>query len=281
MTTVDIAVLIAESEEFERLMRCWQITAPPDDEVDDVRRRYRAFFAQSKQVLNDEQKAEFQRQHDGSFGDTDIGDFLADPLGRSPIFDTPDHQGTGLEWKVEFKTHVAPKLAKQRDLLEEARLAMTDPEQLLSTWATLFRRLPVFIRTLAASPHPEQVPSLKLTDEKGLQDVIDAILRLHFDDVRREDHVPQSAGAASLVDFQIPDVGLFIEVKMTRPSLKDKQVGEELLTDAGRYPSHPDCKAILAVVYDPGHRIKNPSGLEKDLSKPTASGAPMRCVVVA
>lgn len=175
-------------------------------------------------------------------------------------------------WKVGFLTHVAPKLAKQRDLLEEARLSTTDPEQLLSTWVTVFRRLPTFIRVGNESPRASQVPPISIADEKGLQDVMEAILRLHFDDVRREDHIQQVAGAASLVDFQLPDVGLFIEAKMTRKSLRDKGVGDELLVDAGRYPAHPSCKAILAVVYDPQHHVRNAPGLEKDLSQPTAGG---------
>lgn len=282
MTTTDIPALISESEELERLMGSWQTQAHATaSEIEDVRRRYRRFFVAGKLALDDEQRVEFQKAHDGSFGDTDITDFLADPLGRSPIFDTPELAGTEMAWKVGFATHVAPKLAKQRELLEEVRLSSTDPEQLLSTWATVFRRLPTFLRTLSGSPRKSQIPPIELTDEKGLQDVIEAILRLHFDDVRREDYVPQAAGAASVVDFQLPEIGLFVEAKMTRSTLKDKQIGEELLTDAGRYPAHPDCKAVLAIVYDPARLIKNPAGLEADLSVATASGVPMRTIVVS
>lgn len=262
-------------------MSQWQISAPEQTEIDDVRRRYRTFFAQAKQALaTDEARAELQKTHDGSFGNTDISDFLAAPLARSIFANEQQFEGTELAWQVSFQTHVAPKMAKQRDLLEEARLATTDPEQLLSTWAAILRRLPVFVRTWDASPRPEQVPPLNVQDEKGMQDVVEAILRLHFDDVRREDYVPQAAGGASLVDFQIPEVGLFIELKMTRKTLRDKNIGEELLIDAGRYPAHPDCRAILAVVYDPGHWVKNPAGLESDLSKHTNTGVPFRCIIV-
>jgi len=67
---------------------------------------------------------------------------------------------------------------------------------------------------------------------------------------------------------------------MSTPSLKDKQVGEELLTDAGRYPAHRGCKAVLAVVYDPERMIKSPAGLAANLSEPTAAGVPMRTIVV-
>jgi hypothetical protein len=183
-------------------------------------------------------------------------------------------------WVVPFLDG-AQHLAKQRDLLEEARLSATGPEQLLSIWAGVFRRLPGFMHCLSRNDRPDQVPPHNVKDEKGLQDVMEAMLRLHFDDVRREDHVPQSAGAASIVDFQIPEIELFVEAKMTRPTLKAKQVGEELLADAGRYPAHPGCSAILVVVYDPGRFIENPRGLEADLSKPTASGVPMRTIAIS
>jgi REase_DpnII-MboI len=280
VTSIDIAALIRESEDLDQVMGEWQTNAPSLEELKSVRRRYRSFLALGKQVLAPDKQADFQKQYDGSFTDTDIGDFLADPVGRSPLFSGSDYEGTELSWKVGFKTHVAPKLAKQRDLLEEARVATSDPENVLTVWASTFRRLPSLIRTLGRSNHPDQVPPVHLADEKGLQDLLEAILRLHFDDVRREEAVPHRAGAASFVDFLIPEIGLAIEVKMTRPTLMDKKVGEELLTDAGRYPAHPDCEAVLAIIYDPGHYLRNPHGLEADLSKPTSSGAPMRAIVV-
>jgi hypothetical protein len=280
VTSIDIASLISESEALERLMRAWQKTAEEDEaEIEQVRRRYRVFYAQAMNILEGEARSEFRKAYDGSFGNTDIVDFLADPLAKNQIFVGDEFKNSDLRWAVAFTSHIAPKMATQRDLLEQARLAMTDPEQLLSAWAAIFRRLPEFVLTWNRAHDPAQTPPLRLKNERGLQDLVEAILRLHFSDVRREDHVPQSAGAASLVDFQIPEIGLFIEMKMTRPTLRDKAVGEELLADAGRYPAHPDCLAILAVVYDPEFVIKNPNGLEADLSGATASGVPFRCVI--
>jgi hypothetical protein len=49
--------------------------------------------------------------------------------------------------------------------------------------------------------------------------------------------------------------------------LRDKQIGEELLVDIARYQSHPNCKTLICFVYDPNGFVKNPSGLENDLSK--------------
>jgi hypothetical protein len=66
---------------------------------------------------------------------------------------------------------------------------------------------------------------------------------------------------------------------MTRASLTDKRVGEELLIDWGRYERHPDCRAIFGFVYDPGHYLSNPAGLEDDLSNDGAD-IPKRVIIV-
>jgi hypothetical protein len=60
-----------------------------------------------------------------------------------------------------------------------------------------------------------------------------------------------------------------IEIKKTREKLTHKEVGEQLIIDIARYKSHPDCKNLICFVYDPERRIKNPRGIENDLSKTT------------
>jgi hypothetical protein len=99
-----------------------------------------------------------------------------------------------------------------------------------------------------------------------------------FDDVRREDAVPQHAGGASRVDFMLPAAGVVVEAKMTRSGLTDRALGQELLVDWGRYPKHPDCRAILAFVFDPERRLANPTGLELDLSR--AHDNPIKRVLI-
>jgi hypothetical protein len=54
---------------------------------------------------------------------------------------------------------------------------------------------------------------------------------------------------------------------MTRDNLGDRKVGEELIVDIAHYQQRTDCKALVCFVYDPEHRLKNPQGLENDLSK--------------
>jgi REase_DpnII-MboI len=54
---------------------------------------------------------------------------------------------------------------------------------------------------------------------------------------------------------------------MTRDGLTDGKLGEELIIDINHYKQRSECKALVCFVYDPGHRLKNPRGLENDLSK--------------
>ncbi|GCE17278.1 hypothetical protein [Dictyobacter kobayashii] len=119
-----------------------------------------------------------------------------------------------------------------------------------------------------------------IEDEYDVQDLFGAMLRSFFDDVRAEEVVPSYAGGHSRIDFLIKDENIIVELKKTRKNLKDKEIGNELLIDLSRYSSHPNCKTFMAFVYDPDRYIKNPVGLERDLSKPGQSSAEMRVKVI-
>lgn len=109
--------------------------------------------------------------------------------------------------------------------------------------------------------------TLEIIDEYDVQDLLHSFLKLHFDDVRSEEYAPTYAGSASRIDFLINDQKIAIEVKKTRSNLKDKEVGEELMIDIMRYQSHPKVKSLICLIYDPDGYIKNPAGLESDLTQ--------------
>lgn len=109
--------------------------------------------------------------------------------------------------------------------------------------------------------------TLEITDEYDVQDLLHSFLKLHFDDVRSEEYAPTYAGGASRIDFLINDQKIAIEVKKTRSNLKDKEVGEELMIDIMRYQAHPKVKSLICFIYDPEGYIRNPAGLESDLTQ--------------
>jgi hypothetical protein len=108
--------------------------------------------------------------------------------------------------------------------------------------------------------------TLEITDEYDVQDLLHALLRLEFDDVRPEEHTPSYAGGSSRMDFLLKAEQIVVEVKCTRDGLGAREVGEQLLVDITKYQGHPNCKTLFCFVYDPPGRIINPSGLECDLS---------------
>ena len=115
------------------------------------------------------------------------------------------------------------------------------------------------------SRHSER-PTLDVNDEYDVQDLLHALLRLYFDDVRPEEWVPSYAGASSRTDFLLPQIDTIVETKKTRAGLNAKTVGEQLIIDIARYKKHPHCRRLVCFVYDPEGRISNPSGLESDLN---------------
>ena len=109
-------------------------------------------------------------------------------------------------------------------------------------------------------------PTLEVVDEYDVQDLLNAILRLHFDDVRPEEWTPSYAGGNNRMDFLLKEEEISIEVKMTREGLKDKEGGEQLIIDIAKYKAHPQCKTLYCFVFDPEGYILNPRGLENDLT---------------
>lgn len=98
------------------------------------------------------------------------------------------------------------------------------------------------------------------------QDLLHALLRIHFEDIRKEEWTPSYAGGSSRIDFLLKAEQIVLEVKKVRPKLSESQISDELIIDARRYQAHPDCRTLVCFIYDPEARIGNPRGLESDLS---------------
>lgn len=87
--------------------------------------------------------------------------------------------------------------------------------------------------------------TITITDEYDVQDLLLSILRLFIDDVRPEDYVSSFASGNSRTDF-FPLYGTYIETKMTRNGLSDKEIGEQLSIDIARYENH--CKKLICFI---------------------------------
>jgi hypothetical protein len=121
--------------------------------------------------------------------------------------------------------------------------------------------------------------TLKIGDEYDVQDLLHALLRLYFDDIRPEEWTPSYGGGSSRMDFLLKGYEIVVEVKMTRKGLWAKEVSEQLIIDAAKYRQHPECKTLVCLVYDPEGLVKNPRGIERDLAKLSGNGLEVICVV--
>lgn len=130
---------------------------------------------------------------------------------------------------------------------------------------TIFNRFHIIARQLLR--RYSNRPTLSIKDEYDVQDLLHALLKEHFDDVRPEEWTPSYAGGCNRMDFLLKEEEIAIEVKMTRDGLKDKEIGDQLIIDIAKYEEHPNCKQLYCFVYDSEEILRNPRGLEKDLEK--------------
>ena len=108
-------------------------------------------------------------------------------------------------------------------------------------------------------------PLFSITDEYDIQDIVHALLKLHFDDIRPEDYIPEHAGSKSKIDFLLKKEKILIEIKITSEKLDANKLGKQLRDDIPHYKNHPDCKYIIFFIYDPLTIINNRKGFISDI----------------
>ena len=124
--------------------------------------------------------------------------------------------------------------------------------------------LPVVISILANRTHGR--PPYVVETEYDIQDLLRACLRPIFPDVRPEEWTPKFATTSKRVDFIIPSLDTLIEVKKIRDQGHARSVVDELMVDIESYHTHPACKHLMCVVYDPEKHIQDPDQVKEELS---------------
>ena len=127
---------------------------------------------------------------------------------------------------------------------------------------TIFRNFPNVVTQLRIR-YDNRV-TLDVKDEYDAQNLLNALLRIHFDDIRPETWNPEYAGSSTKSDFLLKTEKIIIEVKHTREGLTKRKLKEELIIDKEQYRKNVDCETLYCFVYDPEKRIDNPRGFEKD-----------------
>lgn len=121
--------------------------------------------------------------------------------------------------------------------------------------------------------------TIVIQNEYDVQDLLNGLLQINFDDVRKEDFSPSHAGANSRLDFVLKKEKIILEVKMTSESLTTNKLGQELLVDIGRYKEYPDCNDLVIFIYDKGDFVRNKIGFINDLQKQSTSKLKVTVVI--
>jgi hypothetical protein len=140
-----------------------------------------------------------------------------------------------------------------------------DQEQTIDNVRKICKRFSIVARQL--QDRHENRETLSIDDEYDVQDLFHTLLKIFFDDIRKEEWTPTYAGGAVRMDFLLKKEKIVIEIKKTRQNLKDKEIGNQLLLDIAKYESNPDCKILICFIYDPDGRIGNSPGLINDLNQ--------------
>jgi hypothetical protein len=124
----------------------------------------------------------------------------------------------------------------------------------------------VYVERALARRHSGR-STLKVDDEYDAQDLLRALLKIFFEDVRDEPWIPDYAGKSSRIDFIVPDYRVAIELKYMRSTLKDSDIGDQLIVDRDRYAKEGSINHLICLVFDHGGLLDNPRGLERDLNR--------------
>jgi len=168
-------------------------------------------------------------------------------------------------WKVKREIELLKTLIKQvdnKEVMPKMNNTSVDAASILIIIFNKFHRVARQLRT-----RHDGRKTIEINDEYDVQDLLHAILLIHFEDIRDEEWTPSYAGASSRTDFLLKNEKIIIEVKKTRPKMTAKVLGEELIIDIEKYKEHPDCEKLLCFVYDPEGHLGNPTAIMNDLNK--------------
>lgn len=200
---------------------------------------------------------------------------LEDSYGKESDYYKDFNDKKRIAWSSNYQSlvkHYKPIFDAAREDLAHSVTAQTMATEHaeLDLIINILNKFPAFCRQLKKR-YNDRTP-LEINDEYDVQDLVHALLLLHFDDIRPEEGSPSFAGSSSRQDFLLKKEKIVIEVKKTRRFLRANKIGEELLIDMARYRAHPDCETLVCFVYDPEGWVTNPKGVIDDLEGKDADG---------
>ena len=244
-----------------------------DTEISDFVSDYLNWYSECLSLLPEDLREKFRYEYESN-----IKQFLISPTAEETdkVYFEGEYRGvTEPYFKYSYQKYFYQPFFTHRQILLEA----SKRQPLVITSQTKFDVIEIIEKIgrrfdLVAQQLRKRYDSretLVISDEYDVQNLFHTMLKLFFDDIRPEEWTPSYAGRSSRIDFLLKQEEVIIEIKKTRTSLKTKDVSDELIIDKERYRTHPNCKTLIAFIYDPDRYIDNPKGLEADLSESEGS----------
>ena len=123
---------------------------------------------------------------------------------------------------------------------------------------SLLRRLPLVARQLR--DRQKERPPFRVDDEHDLEDLLRALLPLHFDDVRLECRTPQYA-PGTRTDFMLAPSSIALTAKRVTSMVHEAALGKQLLEDIAYYRQR-NCRTLVACIFDPERLLPDPGLLQ-------------------
>jgi hypothetical protein len=128
----------------------------------------------------------------------------------------------------------------------------------------LLRRLPQVARQLRCR-HGDR-PGFRIKDDFDLEDLLRALLPLHFDDIRPEGRTPRYT-AVTRTDFLLAVEKMALVCKLVTPELTAQTLVCQVEEDVAYYQRQERCRTLVVFVYDPEQRLFAPRELEEKLAR--------------
>jgi 7-cyano-7-deazaguanine synthase in queuosine biosynthesis len=127
-------------------------------------------------------------------------------------------------------------------------------------------RLARRIAVIASECLPLCFPGKQPTNEAAVRDALDSQLAAGREELDKEFPIVRFAMVkASRPDLSAAGGRLFVEVKYPRPSRKLGAIGDEIAADITQYRDAD--AAVLFIVYDPNHAVRDRRGFVRELEK--------------
>jgi hypothetical protein len=127
------------------------------------------------------------------------------------------------------------------------------PEPLVRLEA-LLRRVPEVVRQLRVR-HSDR-PPFRVTEDRDLEDLVRALLPIHFADVRPVSRTPLYA-TVTRTDFLLAPEQIALTVKCAGPASAGPELAKQLAEDVAYYASQGICRTLVCFVYDPERLLEH------------------------